>query len=61
LIELICRQFQAQGSQFLTQILMDVLWGWERYLAQMRNDIRGVAIYAIISLTIDHDKIPSLV
>jgi len=27
---------------YLKQILFDVLWGWERYVAQVRADITGV-------------------
>jgi hypothetical protein len=29
-------------AQYLKRVLMDVLWGWERYLAQVRADITGV-------------------
>lgn len=30
------------GRKYLTKLLGDVLWGWERYFALIRNDIREV-------------------
>jgi hypothetical protein len=36
-------QLQKNGPRFFAHFLIDVLWGWERYLAQIRNDISGVA------------------
>jgi hypothetical protein len=42
----VCRKFctdlAENGPEHLRCILSDILWGWERYVAQMRNDIRGV-------------------
>jgi hypothetical protein len=38
----IAQGLQEKGSVFLERILLDVLWGWERYMAQVRNDISGV-------------------
>lgn len=32
------------GDGFLYEILRDVLWGWERYIAAIRNDIRAVLV-----------------
>ena len=45
-IEWYCKNLDIHGPSFLTHILVDVLWGWERYFAQIRNDIRGVNLYA---------------
>jgi len=30
------------GKDFLSCLLQDVYWGWERFLAQATNDVRGV-------------------
>lgn len=42
----VCRKFCADladnGPEHLSCILSDILWDWERYVAQMRNDVRGV-------------------
>jgi len=38
-----CKKLSEKGPSFLTHVLIDVLWGWERYFAQIRNDIRGVS------------------
>ncbi len=42
---------------FLTRILIDVFWGWERYIAQIRNDIRGVRASPNNLLNLDYDQI----
>jgi hypothetical protein len=31
-----------KGHSYLLRVLWDVLWGWERYFAQVRADITGV-------------------
>jgi hypothetical protein len=33
---------QNEGPKYSREFFMDVLWGWERYLAQVRADITGV-------------------
>lgn len=30
------------GHRYLKRVLWDVLWGWERYLAQVKADVTGV-------------------
>lgn len=44
------RTVEHKNVKMLNHILSDVLWGWERYLAAMRNDIRGVkATYSFVT------------
>jgi hypothetical protein len=42
LITNMARNLEKNGPNYLRHILIDVYWGWERYFAQIRNDIRGV-------------------
>ena len=42
MIDFVTRELQNNGPSFLAHVLIDVYWGWERFLAQVRNDIRGV-------------------
>lgn len=42
LITNIAKNLDEKGPNYLRHILIDVYWGWERYFAQIRNDIRGV-------------------
>ena len=35
-------RLRDQGHRYLKRVLWDVLWGWERYLAQVNADITGV-------------------
>lgn len=42
LIKSIAINLDKKGPEYLRHVLIDVLWGWERYFAQIRNDIRGV-------------------
>lgn len=35
-----------KGHRYLNRILRDILWGWERYFAQVRGDITGVWAHA---------------
>jgi hypothetical protein len=42
LIANIAINLDEKGPNYLSHILIDMLWGWERYFAQIRNDIRGV-------------------
>jgi hypothetical protein len=42
IISFITNGLQKKGPRFMTHLMIDVFWGWERYLAQVRNDIRGV-------------------
>jgi hypothetical protein len=44
IIDYAIKGLQEKGSQFLAHILIDIYWGWERYLAQAKNDIRGVEL-----------------
>jgi len=42
-----CRGLSAAStvearSTFLSEALIDISWGWERYFAKIRNEIRGV-------------------
>ena len=49
IINYVARGFQKEGPNFLAHVLIDVFWGWERYLAQVRNDIRGVSCFDILN------------
>ena len=42
LISFLEKNLQDIGPMFLSDFLVDVLWGWERYFAQIRNEIGGV-------------------
>jgi hypothetical protein len=42
LIPFLANHLNEMGPPFLSYFLSDVLWGWERYFTQIRNDIRGV-------------------
>lgn len=42
IIDYLARGLQEKGQQWVAHILIDIYWGWERYLAQVKNDIRGV-------------------
>jgi len=35
-------RLREQGHRYLKRVLWDVLWGWERYLAQVKADTTGV-------------------
>ena len=44
LIMVLVKGLDEMGPRFLTYFLIDVFWGWERYFAQIQNDIRGVRL-----------------
>jgi hypothetical protein len=35
-------RLRDQGHRYVKRVLWDVLWGWERYIAQVKADITGV-------------------
>ena len=39
------RRADKEGHKCLKIVLLDIYWGWERYLAVVRNDIRAVCIF----------------
>lgn len=51
LIRNIAMNFEKSPT-YLAHVLIDMYWGWERYIAQIRNDIRGVcgALHNILKL-----------
>jgi hypothetical protein len=34
---------EDKGPKYSKDFFVDVLWGWERYIAQVRADITGVS------------------
>jgi hypothetical protein len=52
----IIKKFGEEGPTHLSDILIDVLWGWERYFAQIKNDIRGVWQPFNDDLMLDYDQ-----
>ena len=43
MMEIIKEGFRNKGPEYSRDWFMDVLWGWERYVAQVKVDISGVS------------------
>jgi len=42
LVRKIGEEIDNNGPDHMAEFLIDIFWGWERYFAQIKNDIRGV-------------------
>ena len=43
MVEIIKQGFRTKGHKYIRDWFMDILWGWERYVAQVKVDISGVS------------------
>jgi len=61
LIAVLVKGLDETGPGFLSSFLIDVFWGWERYFAQIRNDVRGAChVHQRVPLKVDNAEIEYL-